>query len=348
MRILILGGTSFIGRYLAEEALARGHTLTLFNRGQRAPDLFPEAEHLRGDRGGDLGALRGRRWDAVIDPSAYLPRIVRASLSAIAGAIGHYTFISTASVYAPFDLAGKDEGSATGELTDEQEREADAVVVPPSGAIAPAYGDLYGPLKTRCEEVVSQALPGRDLIVRPGLVVGPHDYTDRFTYWPSRLARGGDVLAPGRPDRTIRAIDARDLAAWTMTMIESARSGVYNATGADGSTMASFLEACKAAGDADARLTWVDEAFLLENEVGPWVELPLWLPEESNGIFLVRNDRAIADGLTFRPLAETARDTLAWDRSRDPGEPRRAGLAPDRERALLQSWRARRSSAPPS
>lgn len=344
MRTLILGGTSFIGRHLCEAALSRGHAVTLFNRGRAAPELFPQAERLRGDRDGDLRALAGRSFDAVLDPSGYLPRIVRASVDALSPSIGHYTFISTVSVYAARDPAGTDEGSVTSALTADQEAEADAIVPPPRGPIAPAYGRLYGPLKTRCEQVVAEALPGRHLIVRPGLVIGPHDYTDRFTYWPARVARGGEVLAPGRPDRLVRGIDARDLAAWILAMVESSATGTFNATGPEGVTMRDLLEACREASGAGARFTWVDDAFLTEQGVGPWNELPLWVPEAMSGIFAVRNDRAIAAGLAFRPLVETARDTWAWDRQRDPAEERFAGLAPDRERALLAAFHARAAS----
>jgi 2'-hydroxyisoflavone reductase len=183
----------------------------------------------------------------------------------------------------------------------------------------------------------------KSVVVRAGLIVGPYDYSDRFTYWPARVARGGEVLAPGRPARSIRVIDARDLAAWILTMVESSRAGIYNATGPEGQTMGELLEACLDVSGAGAQLTWTDEAFLIEQGAGPWVEVPLWLPEPMNGIFAVHNDRAIAEGLTFRPLSDTVRATLAWDRARDPDEPRFAGLAPSRELDLLRAWHARTS-----
>jgi 2'-hydroxyisoflavone reductase len=245
MRVLVLGGTSFVGRHVVLEALARGHRVTLFNRGRRAPALFPDVEQLRGDRDGALDALRGRTWDMVIDPSGYLPRVVQASTRLLASSIGHYTFVSSVSVYARLEPGSTHEDAALQALSAEQEREADGIEPPPVGSIAAAYGALYGPLKARAEAVVAEALPERHAIVRAGLVVGPYDYSDRFTYWPARLARGGDVLAPGRPERSIRIIDVRDLAEWMVTLGENSRAGVYNAAGADGASMAGLLETCR-------------------------------------------------------------------------------------------------------
>ena len=338
MKLLILGGTLFVGRHLVEAALARGHEVTLFNRGQRNPELFPEVEKLRGDRDGNLDALRGRSWDAVVDTSGYVPRLVRDSAELLADAVRLYVFVSTVSVYADFSRPS-DEDSPLATTADETAEEVN--------------GETYGPLKALCERAAEEAMPGRVLVVRPGLIVGPHDPTVRFSYWTARVARGGEVLAPGNPETPIQFIDARDLAGWALRMIEGGRAGVYNAAGPDYVlTMGRFLEECRAASGSDARLTWVGEQFLLERGVAPWGELPLWIPEssESHRYFIRTNiDRALDAGLTFRPLAETIRDTLAWQREREgkpmpdkPGVPQPdVSLKPERERELLAEWHRR-------
>src|SRR5579872_4273010 len=232
MKLLILGGTVFLGRHIVEAALARGHEVTLFNRGQHNPDLFPEVEKLRGDRNGDLAALQGRQWDAAIDTSGFVPRVVRASAEALANAVKHYTFISSISVYADFTKLGIDESSPVAKLVDESVEEV--------------TGETYGGLKALCEQAAEEALPGKVLIVRPGLIVGPDDQTDRFTYWPYRVAQGGEMLAPGRPAHQEQFIDVRDLAQWIVRMVEAGKTGVYNATGPDYvlSTQ-QLLEVCK-------------------------------------------------------------------------------------------------------
>jgi 2'-hydroxyisoflavone reductase len=339
MQLLILGGTIFLGRYLVEAALVRGHTVTLFNRGQHNPDLFPEVEKLRGDRAADLSALRGRRWDAVIDTCGYVPRVVRASAELLADVVDHYTFISSISVYPHFKTIGLDESVPVGTLDDPNVEEV--------------TGETYGPLKALCEQAVEQALPGRALTIRPGLIVGPHDYSERFTYWVQRVAQGGEVLAPGRPERHTQIIDVRDLAEWTLRMAEARRTGTYNATGPNYDlTIGRLLDVCRDVSGSDARLTWVSEEFLVEKEVGPWIELPLWIPESDRdmlGFADVDCGKAIAAGLTFRDLAATVRDTLAWNATRPDGEQvepsralqPRAGLKPEREAELLQTWHAR-------
>jgi 2'-hydroxyisoflavone reductase len=331
MQLLILGGTVFLGRHLVDAALARGHDVTLFNRGQHNPKLYPEVEKLRGDRDGGLDALRGRRWDATIDTSGYVPRIVRASADLLAGAVDHYTFVSSISVYPHFRSLGLDESAPVGTLDDPSVEEV--------------TGETYGPLKALCEQAAEQALPSRALIIRPGLIVGPHDPTDRFTYWPHRVAKGGEVLAPGRPERHVQVIDVRDLAEWTLNMVERQQTGIYNATGpAYALTMGQLLDACRAASGGDARISWVGEDFLAEREVGAWIELPLWIPESDSdmlGFSDINCAKAIAAGLTFRDLAATVRDTLAWDATRPADREWRAGLKPEREAELLQAWRPR-------
>jgi 2'-hydroxyisoflavone reductase len=336
MRLLVLGGTKFLGRAVVEAALERGHEVTLFNRGETNPELFPETEKLRGDRDGDLGALEGRSWDAVADPSGYLPRVVRASAELLRDAVGHYVFVSSVSAYDEPFTAGFDEGQAlkAPEYESEDVREH------------------YGGLKVACEQVVEEVFPGRSASVRAGLIVGPHDPTDRFTYWPVRVARGGEVLAPGRRGRSWQFIDVRDLGGWMVRVAEERTAGAFTATGpVPATTAAEVLETCRAVTGSDARFTWVDEDFLLEREVGEWMELPLWLSEASEFAHMLEADvsRAVAAGLETRPVAETVRDTLDWAGAREGrgsgtvamGGAEGVGLDPERERELLAEWRGR-------
>ncbi len=344
MKILILGGTIFLGRHLVEAALASGHEVTLFNRGQHGQDLYPQVEHLRGDRWSDLDVLAGRAWDAVIDTSGYIPSSVRASARMLAGAVGQYVFISSISVYADVSVIGVDESAPVSPITPEQLREVESITPPAKGVVARVYGELYGGLKALCEQAAEECLPGRTLNIRPGLIVGPYDYSDRFTYWVVRLARGGEVLAPGRPDRAAQLIDGRDLAAWTIRMVEAGQMGVYNATGpAQPLTMGAMLNACQRVGASDATFTWVDEAFLLAEKVEPWSQIPFWLPDEPEnaGFSSVSIERALDAGLTFRPLAQTVSATLAWDRTRSADREWQAGLAAEDEARLLKAWHER-------
>jgi 2'-hydroxyisoflavone reductase len=337
MKILILGGTVFLGPHLIEAAIVRGHQITIFNRGQHNPDRYPGVEKLRGDRGRDLEALYGRRWDAVIDTCGYLPAAVRESAELLANAVEHYTLISSCSVYANFDLAGTYENAPVSTISPEQVNEAEKIDTG-ERATALTYGKMYGALKALCERAAEEAMPGRLLNVRAGLLVRSYDYSDRFTNWVHRVAQGGEVLAPGQPGRRVRVLDARDLAQWIMRMTEMQQTGIYNATGAeDGLTMGRLLEECRTASGSAATFTWASEKFLLDQKVGAWSEMPLWIPEEYNGIFLVNNDKAISAGLTFRPLSETIKDTLTWDATRPSNLQRRAGLEPARERELLKS-----------
>lgn len=331
MRLLILGGTLFLGRHLTQAALARGHDVTLFNRGLHNADLFPDVETLRGDRDGDLTSLEGRQWDAAIDVHGRVPRIVRASAALLAPAVGHYTFVSTTSVYGDQSIPHMDEHAPLATI-------ADPTVEDPTGP-------NYGPLKVLSEQAVEAALPGRALIIRPGLIVGPHDPTNRFTYWPHRVAQGGDVLAPDGPEHPARFIDARDLATWTIRMIESGTTGTYNARGPNETlTFGELLASCRTITGSDARFVWVGEQFLLAAGVAPYTEMPLWIPNlpERAGFYSIDSSRAIAAGLTFRPVAETIRDTIAWDATQPPDAPRPCGLRPERERELLARLSAER------
>ena len=335
MKILILGGTIFVGRHLVEAALARGHEITLLNRGRQNADLFPQVEKLRGDRDGDgLDALAGRSWDAVLDTCGYVPRIVRQSAEMLAGAVSRYVFISSISVYADTSASGVDENSPLGTLED--------------AATEEIAGDTYGPLKVLCEQEVQAALPDGALIIRPGFIVGPHDPTDRFTYWPHRVAQGEDVLAPGRPDQPVQIIDARDLAEWTVRLLEQGVTGVYNATGPDYPlTLGEVLQTCKTVSGSDARFVWADDQFLKENQADTFSLLPFYIPESSdtNGIMDASIAKAVASGLTFRPLADTVNDTLTWDNARPTDQPLRVGLSLERERDLLKKYRENLTSA---
>ena len=330
MDLLFIGGTVFLGRHMVEAALARGHTVTLFNRGEHNPDLFPGVEKLRGNRDGGLEVLKGRRWDAVIDPSGYVPRIVGASAQMLAEQADHYTFISSVSVYKLPYTGVIDETAPVETLPADQQ------------ATEEITGETYGALKVLSEQAAEQAFPGRTLIIRPGLIVGPHDPSDRFTYWPTRIARGGEVLAPLPPERRVQIIDVRDLAEWTIRLVEARATGVYNATGPQQTlTMGEVLEACVAVSGSDARFTWVDESVLLEHKVEPFTEVPLWVPSEFKDFDRFECSKAFASGLTIRPLADTIRATLDWDATRPADQPRRNGLKPEREAELLAAHRER-------
>ena len=313
MRILILGGTKFLGRALVEAALARGHELTLFNRGQTNAGLFPEVEQVHGDRKHDLALLAGRTWDAVIDPSGYIPADVRASAERLRDA-GRYVFISSVSVYADFSTA-PDESSPVAELGELSVDE-----------LAADFAN-YGPLKALSEAEVERVFGERALIVRPGLIVGPHDPTGRFTYWARRLARGGEILAPGPPERQAQFVDVRDLADWILDGVEHGLGGTFNVTN-EGVAWGTLLDG--------ADVTWVSDEFLQEHEVGPWMELPLWLPDpEWAGMHDTHVDRALAAGLRFRPLEETIAGA-----ANAPAE-EGVGLTPEREAELLSAWHER-------
>ncbi len=336
MKILVIGGTRFVGRHFVTVALARGHEVTLFNRGTQAP--LEGVETIQGDRHRDLAKLEGRRWDAVLDTCGFLPRAVKASAEALLDDLDVYVFVSSQSVYADVSRPGVDETGGLETLTQEQLDKANAI--DPSTASAVAYGDMYGGLKALSEEAAEEVMPGRVLVLRPGLIVGPNDYTDRFTYWVARVARGGQVLAPGRPERPVQFIDARDIADWTVSMIEQKRTGIYNCNGVPGAvTMGSLLDECKAVSGSDASFVWVDEEFLAREQIGAWGELPLWLPETEEslkGFMFVNSDKAIEAGLTFRTLTKTIADTLAWHQTTN--EKLKAGLDPEKEKNLLRQW----------
>ncbi len=328
MKLLILGGTKFLGRHVATQALAQGHQVTLLHRGLSGPTLFPEAEHLIADRDADLSVLEHRAWDAVVDTSAYFPRQVRAVTAKLVGRVGHYHFVSSISAYADFENGGSDEAAPVASLVD------------PSVKVV--NGETYGGLKALCEQAAQAALGERCLISRPGLIVGPFDPTGRFTWWVQRVARGGDVLAPGKPESPVQFIDARDIAAWTLLQAERGNAGVYNLNGPSRPlTMQTFLDTAREALQPSANLVWVDEAFLADQGVAAWSDMPVWLPTESAAMHRTPTAKAQATGLVCRPLRETLVDTLTWcEESQEPQHPG-VGLTAEREASLLAAWRER-------
>lgn len=321
MKILVIGGTRFVGRHFVDAALARGHQITLFNRGQSNSDLYPSVENLRGDRDGDLSALEGGRWDAVVDTCGYVPRIVRQSAELLADKVDRYLFISTISVYKDIMEPDADEDAPLQTLEDPTVEEI--------------TGGTYGGLKVLCEQVVEEIYGERSLIVRPGMIVGPHDPTDRYPYWLLRAARGGEILTPGTPERPVQMIDARDLGVWMVHLLEQNAGGIMNATGPEQPlTWAAWMDACRAAAGTAPTYTWVSDEFLQGREVNG-MELPFWVPGEYANIFAVSVARAVNAGLTFRSELETARDTLAWKGA--DGE-LKVGMKPEREADLLAAW----------
>ena len=336
-RVLILGGTRFLGAAVAEAALADGYEVTLFNRGQSNPDRFPDLETRVGDRDtGDLAALEEGEWDFVVDTSGYVPDHVRQAAELLRDRVEHYVFVSTISVYA--DLGGEtvDESTEVGVVEPEV-----LAGVRTIADIFPGNRRLYGPLKALCEEAAERALPGRVANVRPGLIVGPEDGTDRFTYWPVRAHQGGEILAPGDPNVGIQVIDVRDLGQWCFDLGARKTAGVFNAVGFRGKvTMQELLHGAKLVTGSDSSFTWVPDDFLLEQGVGPWMELPLWIP---GGGSHYTNDLAFENGMPCRPLAETIRATLDWHLA-ERGEDyvwQRAGLAREKEAKVLEAWRSR-------
>ena len=325
--LLILGGTRFLGPEIVDAAKASGWTITLFNRGKTNPGLFPDLEKLQGDRNDDLKSLVGRSFDAVIDTSGYFPRQVKDSAALLGKTAKQYVFVSSISVYADLGKPGVDETAPVAVLTDP--------------TFEKVTEETYGGLKALCEAAAEAAMPGRVTNVRPGLIVGPNDGTDRFTYWPVRVAKGGEVLAPNRPEDPVELIDVRDLASWIVRTIDTKTFGVFNATSAP-IKVGDMLEACKAASGGDARFTWVDAAFLKAQKVEEWSDLPVWTsPAGSDaGGGLVKNTRAVAKGLTFRPIKATAKDTLDWWKKQPKERTARlkSGLSEEREAAVLAAW----------
>lgn len=324
MKVLLLGGTRFLGRHIAEQALAAGHAVTLLHRGQSNAALFPQAEHRIADRNGDLAALQGGTWDVAIDTSAYVPRQVRAVAAALARRVGRYHLVSSISAYASLDAPGTAEDAPLARLED--------------ATVETITGATYGGLKALCEAAAVEEFPGRCFISRPGLIVGPHDPTGRFTWWVQRFARaqpGEAVLAPGDGSAPVQFIDARDVAAFHLRHAEAGSTGVFNVTGPqEPLTMAGLITTLRKTLSPQAQPVWVPEALLLAEGVAPWSELPVWLPQAQANLHRTAIAAALAAGLHCRPLADTIADTAAWAATGAPSSGH--GLAPEREAALLR------------
>jgi 2'-hydroxyisoflavone reductase len=328
MRLLILGGTIFYGRHVTEMALQRGHEVTLFTRGVHDTGAFPGAEKRQGDRDGSLDALQTGEWDAVLDTCGYVPRVVHDSCELLRGRTGLYAFVSSISVYADDAPSPLREDSPVQKLDDLKTE----IVT----------GETYGGLKALCEEAVRETMAEKSLVIRPGLNVGPYDSSDRFTYWPWRLSRSGDALVPDLPGQAVQFVDARDLAAWTLDLLEKGTAGTFHATGPETPyTLGETLERVQAAVEGKARQVPVAPAFLEEQGVKPWTELPLYHGPEGDSSRYSDVSRAVQAGLRFRSLEETARDTLAFALSRGSDHPWRNGLPAEKERRVLEAWRSR-------
>jgi len=338
LKILILGGTGFLGPCVVRRAVERGHTMTLFNRGKTDPAAFPELEKLKGDRAtGDLKALEGREWDAVVDTSGYFPKQVRESVSLLADHISHYLFVSTISVYEPINEPGRDESAPVAKLPANTDPDT----------VKQISGANYGALKALCEQAAEKEMPGQVANVRPGLIVGPHDDSDRFTYWPVRVADGGEVLAPGTPEDPVQFIDVRDLGDFVVKCLEQSTVGVMNAVGPKGGLpIGKLLEACKEASKSDATFTFVPDDFLEEQKIGEWTDMPAWVSprKPGGGVAAVSIERALKAGITFRSPVETARDTLEWYRATN----RKANFPfkKESEAKALVAWHEKQKAAP--
>ncbi|HUP84661.1 MAG TPA: SDR family oxidoreductase [Acidimicrobiales bacterium] len=337
MRLLLLGGTGFVGRHITDAALDAGHDVTLFNRGRTNAGGFPDAARLVGDReSGDLTALAGGEWDAVVDVNAYTPRRVREAIAALDGRVGHYTFVSTVSVYV--------HGPSTG-VPDDESAPLERLEDPTSEEVTNAS---YGALKVLCEEEVQAAFPDASTIVRPGMVAGPHDPTDRFTWWVRRAARGGEMLVPDRPDQPVQVVHARDQADFVVAATVSGRCGDFNSVGPSSPlTLRGLVEACAAAAQSNVEPVWVDEAFVAEHDI----PFPLYLPSDAaiDNIFEAWSAAVAAGLLVNRSIVDTAADTLAWDRTRPDQSAMGPGtLSPERESELLEAWRSRAQAVGPT
>jgi 2'-hydroxyisoflavone reductase len=334
--ILVLGGTRFVGRAFVDAALADGHTVTLHNRGRTNADLFRGVERIVGDRNGTLAELRGRKWDVVVDTWTDYPRHVRSACEVLRDAASHYVFVSSLNAVRDISVPGLDET---------------AKPVPPSSEDAPRPTDSdesiqlgFGNRKRCCERIVEEVFGDRWTVVRPGLIVGPDDRSDRFTYWPVRVARGGEVLAPGKPSDPVQFVDVRDLGRFLSRTARESTFGMFHVVGPkDPIGIGDVLDACARVTKSDARFTWADAEFLMEQGVRPWTDMPLWIPSFDAEEVYWRLDisRALAAGIEFRPLEDTVRDTLAWWRDTEGSRALRNRMSAERESAVLAAWHAR-------
>lgn len=342
LSILILGGTGFIGPNQVRYALDRGHDVTLFNRGQTNPGLFPTVKKLVGDRNAPDGhnVLKGKKFDVVIDNPTTLPQWVKGAGEALKGNVGHYIFVSTISVFSSYPSPLDENGPL--------HEPGDMNVAPDQARV----GNNYGRLKVRSEMEAKTQFGENVTIVRPGLIVGPGDLTDRFSYWPIRIEKGGEIMAPGSPNDATQYVDARDLSEWIIRLAETKTLGTFNATGPKSPTnMAELLYGIKAVTTSNAKFTWVDADFLQANQVRAWSEMPVWVAPRGGNAFMLQTNcaKAWAAGLTFRPLAVTAKDTLDWYHTRTPEEQTKlaAGIAPEKEKTVLAAWNAKKATGAP-
>jgi 2'-hydroxyisoflavone reductase len=339
LKILVLGGSRFLGRTFVEEALRRNHEVTIFNRGIQNPGI-KDVEVLTGNRFGNLKALQNRHWDVVLDTSGFIPYTVQNTTNLLKDRVKHYTFISSISVYQDWVPENLDESYSVLEMSLEEANKLSM------DSDEPVY-EYYGHFKALCEQIAEKNLPGRVLNVRAGQLIGPNDYTDRVPYWINRIAKGGKVMVPGSPHRRVQVIDNKDLSNWILDMEEQDSTGTFNATGPDYSlTMKEFIDACIKVTDSNAEVVWADEKFLLDQKVAPWTELPLWVPENYplspetkepwKGAFSINVDKAIQSGLSFRKLEESIADIYEWEKTRHLTEYEwKSGMREEKEKELL-------------
>jgi 2'-hydroxyisoflavone reductase len=329
MKILVIGGTVFLGRHIVEYALSKGHELTLFNRGQHNAELFPEVEKIHGDRKTDYKKLSGRKWDAVIDTCGYVLGDVKKTAEILKDSVNRYVFISSINAYRDVEKAGIDENYAEAEL-------------PEGSSLEEMAMETYGPLKVLCEKEVEKQFPNGYINIRSGLIVGPYDPSDRFTYWVNRISNGGRVLCPGDGNTPIQFIDVRDLARWSVEMADSGQPGLYNGTGPDYVlTMGNFLQTCKYVCNSEADLIWVNEKFLEDNEVMPWTEMTCWAPESQKeffGLGKIDISKAVKNNLRFTDIKNTITETNEWDEYRNKDKKLRAGISPDKEKLIIRKY----------
>ncbi len=336
MKILIIGGTKFSGRHLVKAALDNNHEVTIFHRGNHPAGDLGDVEEILGDRNFDLEKLENRSWNSVVDMCGYLPQWVESSTNSLKDSVPKYVFISSISAYSDLSAPDFDENTTLARLTHEQQ-ERFAEIDPKGDFVAKDLGEMYGALKVLCEEEVLKTFPENNLIIRPGLIIGEYDFTDRFTYWVMRVAKGGEVLAPGAPDAFAQFIDAKDLAEWIVRLIETDETGIYNAvTKPFELTFGKMLNDINVLSESDAEFTWVSEEFLEENDVAPWSDMPLHLPESLANMETANVDAAYAKGLAARDLKDTIRDTLNWRKTVD--DEMKAGISANLEKELLKKW----------
>lgn len=323
MKILVIGGSHFLGRHISETVVAHGHHLTLFNRGKTHPFLLSAVDEIHGDRYKDLGLLKGRTWDAVIDTCGYHPATVGRSAHYLQGAVDLYVFISSISVYKDFTVPGINEYSPTRDWPPQTDPEDDT-------------SDTYGARKVLCETAIDEVFEGHSLHIRPGVLAGPYDSFGRVAYWLQRIARGGEVLAPGEPSQPLQLLDARDLAAWIVRMVEGRQTGIYNAVGPQRPlTFGEFLQTCQEVVEKQVHLVWKPERELLKLQIKPWTELPLWVPEYMRGLYEIKAYNAYGEGLICRALETTLADMWHWMQAEEPTWPKERWLTPKMEASLL-------------